>query len=168
MPSWMLFLCIETLFLKIDFFQIWTWWPFVTLTMILTSDDAQYAFSVHRSSKIYFLITLTCHDAQNAVSVHRNSKIDIWKFALDDHWLPWPDFDLPWWTKCFFCLKNLFHLIYFSKNGLYAMTCECFPPSMHRYSPPCSCVQSMNQWGRFSVLTGCRITYVVLILVIDL
>ena len=29
-------------------------------------------------------------------------KCTFWKFALDDLWWPWPDFDLPQGPKCFF------------------------------------------------------------------
>ena len=60
--------------------------------LMLTSHDAQNAFSVQRSSKINFenlhLMTfrdldliLTSHDAQNAFSLHRSSKIDFLKIC---------------------------------------------------------------------------------------
>ena len=35
-----------------------------------------------------------------------SQKYTFWKFAFDDLWLPWPDFDLSWCPKCFSMHKS--------------------------------------------------------------
>ena len=63
--------------------KICIWWPWVTLKW----------FWPQIMSKMHFIFIR----AQNAV----------WKFALDDLWWNWADFDLPWCSKCVFYAYEL-------------------------------------------------------------
>ena len=54
------------------------------------------------------------------------------------------------------------YYIFHSKRGNMRHPPDIFPPSVHAYSPPRTCVQSVSQSGGFSVLERCLVLYVAL------